>query len=92
MEAELTDVIKLTKDLIEEQKKPAAPPVSEQEASTTKKAHSLARQVKAPDEELGGWRVGDKCRTLWIKDGAKYNAVIAKLVKARKSAVVTFIG
>ena len=41
--------------------------------------------------EFMGWRVGEKCQTMYLADGAKYPAVISVLKPATQSAVVTFV-
>ena len=41
--------------------------------------------------ELNGWKIGDKCRTIFLEDGAKYAAVISSLKPQTQSAIVTFV-
>ncbi len=42
--------------------------------------------------EFGGWKTGDKCRTVYLEDGKMYSAVITAFRVEARSAMVTFVG
>ncbi len=107
LKQELEEIIDLTKGLIAEQqttekKRPPPPPPPPPSSSSASGApvsddrrvgisQAAKRYVTSEVSELSGWRVGDRCRTVYLNDGQKYPAVISSLKPETKSAVVTFV-
>ena len=67
---------------------PPAPTQQKQKSGIAQVANKLTAQSVT---EFQGWRVGEKCRTVWLGDGKKYPALISSLKPQTKSAVVTFV-
>ncbi len=96
---ELQEIIELTRDVLGLPKTvPEEPQASAVAAQQTKPRAApsgiaqVARRLGQQDvAELGGWRVGDKCVTIFLGDGAKYGAVVTSLKPETQSAIVTFV-
>jgi survival-of-motor-neuron-related-splicing factor 30 len=93
---ELSEIIELTRNVLAEQKK------EEKEAPEQKLgaggnparvgiSQAAKRYVNNEVTELSGWRVGDRCLTLFLEDGKKYPAIVSTLKPETKSVVVTFV-
>lgn len=105
LKQELEEIIELTRGLIEEQAAerksavvappPPPPPAGAQAGHADERrvgiSQAAKRYVSSEVTELSGWRVGDRCRTIFLGDGKKYPAVVSTLKPESKSAVVTFV-
>ncbi len=101
---ELQEMVELTRELIDglASQAPPAPPTQQQppppppppKTSAPPKAGSALAQLTAKQTvtELGGWKIGDKCRTIYLEDGRKYVAVVTGFRVEARSATVTFVG
>lgn len=101
LKAELEEMIQLTKDVIEEEKKEAAQaqaqvvaPIDRKESKGASNITLISQSlsVKQGPLEFSGWKVGDVCTTVWLGDGKMYDAVVSQLKPTTRSAVVTFVG
>ena len=99
---ELLEIIELTRDVLglskaeppppkQQQQPPPPPPPSRPGAGGIAVARRLGQQQQPEVTELDGWRVGDKCVTVFLGDGARYPAVITAFKAVTKSAMVTFV-
>jgi survival of motor neuron-related-splicing factor 30 len=95
LKTELVEIIELTRSLLDEQKaerKPhLAPPPPPPPSSHVGISQAAKRYINSEVTELSGWRVGDRCRTVFLDDGQKYSAIVSTLKPETKSAVVTFV-
>lgn len=106
LKEEVLELIQLTKDVMQEeaegkeqeQEKPVVaavfvPPPPPPPAQGKASAISLmAQQLKKQQVgEFAGWKLGDKCMTVWLEDKQRYEAVVSELHPERRSATVTFV-
>lgn len=99
LKKDLLEMVQLTRDLLGEasaaalsKTREAPPPPPPQQQQSSGSLHVASLRQPGQVTEFGGWRVGDKCQTVYLADGLSYPAVVTSFRPAARSALVTFVG